>query len=562
MMVEAAGSRRPLRFGLLCDGKQLRRWQIDCVSALEDTGNAHASLLIVDDRSTAMPRSSLLWRLYGKALLDHSPLARLLPLPEQLAALPVISAERRSEDVQSHELDFILDFSAHEPSAALHSGARRGVWAFRFGNQVKEDQAPPGFWDCLQGATTTGAELVRLSDQPGLLERLWSGVFKADAAFFGRLTDKILRNALASPARVSRTWKDGDNAPPVQVFMPSPPPRPGPSNRDTIRFVFKQANGLLTKVARRLFRHQLWRVGIIDAPVQEVTGLTDAARASPPVRWLPNPAERFLADPFAIETEGGLLLLAEDYRWTTARGMISGVRLSDTQVSEPRTVFDLPVHMSYPYLLRHERQLYCVPETNEAREVALYALDEQSLEWSKVEVLVGGRRLADSTIFEWNGRWWLLATDVEDDQVLNLHAWHAPSLTGPWEEHAANPVKTDVRSSRPAGRPFVHEGRLYRPAQDCSDVYGGAVTINRVVELTPTHFLEETAAMVHPHQDWPARDGLHHLCGVGDLTVIDACEEVFVWRATASAVLRKFSRFRRAPSRGSSQLRRSDVPLA
>jgi hypothetical protein len=546
MMVEAASSRRPLRFGLLCNGKQLRGWQIDCVSALDRTGNAHASLLIVNDRSTATPRSSLLWRLYGRALLDRSPLARLLQLPEQLAALPITSVEGRSEDVQSHALDFILDFSAHEPPAELHSAARLGVWALRFGNQARDDQAPPGFWDCLQGATTTGAELVRLSDQPGVFERLWSGVFKADAAFFGRLTDQILRNAAASPARVSRTWKDGDNAPPVQAFMRSPPRR-GPSNRDTIRFVSKQVSGLLTKVARRLFRHQIWRVGIIDAPVQEQSGLTDAARPAPPVRWLPNPDGRFLADPFAIETEGGLLLLAEDFRWTTARGMISGVRVSDAHVSEPRIVFDLPVHMSYPYLLRHEGQLCCVPETNEAREVVLYILDEQSLEWSKVEVLVGGRRLADSTIFEWNGRWWLLATDVEDDQVLNLHAWHAPSLTGPWEEHAANPVKTDVRSSRPAGRPFVHEGMLYRPAQDCSEVYGGAVTINRVLELTPTHFREETAGMVRPHRDWPARDGLHHLCGVGDLTVIDACEEVFVWRATASAVLSTFGRFRRAP---------------
>ena len=40
-------------------------------------------------------------------------------------------------------------------------------------------------------------------------------------------------------------------------------------------------------------------------------------------------------------------------------------------------------------------------------------------------------------------------------------------------------VKTDVRSARPAGTPFVYQGELYRPAQDCSRTYGGSIVIHR-----------------------------------------------------------------------------------
>ncbi len=47
-------------------------------------------------------------------------------------------------------------------------------------------------------------------------------------------------------------------------------------------------------------------------------------------------------------------------------------------------------------------------------------------------------------------------------------------LEGPWEPHRRNPVKCDVRGSRPAGTPFVHGGELYRPAQDGSKRYGKA----------------------------------------------------------------------------------------
>jgi hypothetical protein len=159
--------------------------------------------------------------------------------------------------------------------------------------------------------------------------------------------------------------------------------------------------------------------------------------------------------------------------------------------------------------------------------------------------MVDGRRLADVTVVQRNGCWWLFATDVEDEQVRNLHVWFAADLCGPWQEHAANPVKVDVRSSRPAGRPFEHEGALYRPAQDCSLVYGGSVTVNKVTKLTPTHYQEETVATVQPRPEWRASDGLHHLCGVGQRTVIDACEEVFEWRAllaTLAGVLGKFRR--------------------
>ena len=111
---------------------------------------------------------------------------------------------------------------------------------------------------------------------------------------------------------------------------------------------------------------------------------------------------------------------------------------------------------------------------------------------------------------------------------MPLFVWHARNLEGPWEPHALNPVKADIRSSRPAGTPFVHGGMLYRPAQDCSRMYGGGIVINRVVRLTPTEFAEEPAATVEPFSESPFRDGIHTLSGVGDLTLIDSKRHRFV----------------------------------
>ena len=62
-----------------------------------------------------------------------------------------------------------------------------------------------------------------------------------------------------------------------------------------------------------------------------------------------------------------------------------------------------------------------------------------------------------------------------------------------------------ARSARPAGPIFAHEGRLYRPAQDCSRTYGGAVVIHRIEALTPEIFREVAVARLDPELAQAAR---------------------------------------------------------
>ena len=91
----------------------------------------------------------------------------------------------------------------------------------------------------------------------------------------------------------------------------------------------------------------------------------------------------------------------------------------------------------------------------------------------------------------------------------------------PVDAHARNPVKYDVCSARSGGTPFVYRGQLYRPGQDCSETYGGAVRLNRITRLTPQEFAEETAAVVRPDPKGPYPSGLHTLSAFGDWTLID-----------------------------------------
>jgi hypothetical protein len=294
-----------------------------------------------------------------------------------------------------------------------------------------------------------------------------------------------------------------------------------------------------------LFQREEWDIGIVDQPIQ---AFLDPQRR-PRVRWLPRPPRgRFLADPFGIRQDGVLSVLVEDYSYRAQKGRIVVLQSrNETTFSAPRPVLELPVHTSYPYLIAHGGTVYCVPETSKAKEVGLYRAERFPEQWRKVATLIRDFAAVDATVFQHDGRWWLFCGDRDSVPDASLYAWHSPDLFGPWKPHPGNPLKTDVRSSRPAGTPFVHQGQLYRPAQDGSRTYGGSVVLNRVHRLTPDDFEEEPVARVEPNsRDYC--DGLHTLCSVDNLTIVDGKRHIFVAWAFRNALRHKLQKLLGAKS--------------
>jgi hypothetical protein len=251
------------------------------------------------------------------------------------------------------------------------------------------------------------------------------------------------------------------------------------------------------------------------------------------IEWLPlEDREGFFADPFGVVRDGKLQILCEYFDYRAARGRICTLGYSPGSFTRDLApAIDLPVHLSYPFLVEAAGGIYCVPETSGANEVALFRATGFPREWSKAAVLVEGFAGLDSTVFEHDGRWWLMCTKKGPREDVELWIWHAEDLFGPWEPHARNPVKTDVRGARPGGPPFVHDGALYRPAQDCSKTYGWRVTIQRVNTLTSTEFAEEPAAVLEASPQSPFPSGRHTLTPVGDVVLLDGRRDVFVWAA-------------------------------
>jgi len=281
----------------------------------------------------------------------------------------------------------------------------------------------------------------------------------------------------------------------------------------------RRAISALTNEAFMRAREE-WSIGIVERPISSFL----EQDWTPRINWIRLAQKNcYFADPFAVTFNGKIHILCEQFDYRQSKGRIVAIELDEYYAaSHPKPAMEFPFHASYPYLFKHNEDLYCVPETALARNICLYKATNFPTRWINICTLVQGFAGSDPTLFNYDGRWWLTATgETSKDKFSRLFAWHAPSLTGPWKQHEANPVKVDFQSARPAGTPFTHEGYLYRPAQDCSKTYGGRVVINRVKSLTESEFAEETAAVVEPEIGGLYPDGLHTISAAGRITLLD-----------------------------------------
>jgi hypothetical protein len=149
-------------------------------------------------------------------------------------------------------------------------------------------------------------------------------------------------------------------------------------------------------------------------------------------------------------------------------------------------------HLSYPFTFDWEGSTYMIPETAGARTVELYRAERVPDRWRLERVLLHDIRAADATLLRHDGLFWLFAAVAVPGGAITdeLCVFWATDLHGEWTAHPGNPVVSDVRRARPAGRIFSAGGRLVRPAQDCSERYGGAIVFHSIDELSTTAYRE------------------------------------------------------------------------
>jgi hypothetical protein len=477
------------RFGIATDGP-IRAWQARAIEAL---ASVRGLTIVRWDRHAPVA---------GAAGPDAGAL-RIVDIPTPLRDLP-------HHDQRDGEVDIVLDLTATGVAVGSMAGAP-DVWRFGYGPAASRDAARTALFE--YATTPTQARVTLISEPSGAVLREGLLTCRREERL-----DRMLFDTAAWPASVAVTRLDGSGSGQSlgrRAATGSDPAAAIP--RPILQVAALGRRGLRMRAA--LTRHDDWNVGVISEPIDEVVADGGSGR----VEWFPLRPGRFAADPFGVERDGVLHVFFEDYDQREGRGVIAHTAIEpDGRSSDPVVVLDTGLHASYPFIVEDGGATYMLPELSAANELVLYAATSFPTGWEPVATLLTGIRVVDATVVRHLDRWWMFATIADLGAGHNLFLWHAPALAGPWTPHAANPVKTDARSARPGGTPYLVDGVLYRPSQDCSVTYGGAVIVCRIDVLTPREFLETPIRSIAPRADSPHRDGLHTLSSVGGRTLIDS----------------------------------------
>lgn len=235
--------------------------------------------------------------------------------------------------------------------------------------------------------------------------------------------------------------------------------------------------------------------------------------------WLTAPKGRYYADPFLIEHRGTPWVFFEDFNLSSKLGHIAASPLEPFQA---RPALVRPWHLSYPFMLRQEGKLYCLPEQHESGRVSLYRCHSFPDRWEEESVLLPNFAGVDPTLLHCDSRWWLWVGEQSKRARDNTFLFSAPSLNGPWQEHPQSPAISRPNLARPAGPILRQAGRLIRPVQNRSKTYGGGLAFFEICILSQESYLEKEIQRLEPEALWPFADGLHHLSRLGDITIWDA----------------------------------------
>lgn len=543
----------PIRVGLLLDSYLQPRWVHRIIADIQSSDIARVALVVLNGRvangaggsmgllrKLHMFRRDLLYLLYRKAderlfrpkinafeMVDTRALLASCP---EIVVYPVQKKfsdylePADAEAVRAADLDVALRFGFRILRGDFLKIARYGVWSYHHGDNTENRGGPPGFWEVMEGNPLTGSVLQVLSEQ------LDGGqiIYRSYAA---TEPHSVIRNKNAyywkSSAFVMRRLRDLCEFGPRSLAEAHPNGRFEPYSRR-----------LYTQPGNREMLPLLWRWLVRYAGAKLINAThhyqwflayqTGKPGGPPPSfyrfkRMIP-PRGRFWADPFPIKRGSRYYIFIEEYLFSRRKGRIAVIEMDERgSWQPPATVLERSYHLSYPFLFEWQGQLYMIPETSDNGTIERYRCTAFPDQWELDEVIMRDVIAVDATLAEIDGAWWMFANLAEPGASKNdeLHLFYAASPLGPWRPHRANPVKSDARSARPAGRLFQHHGAWYRPSQDCTHTYGHSILLNEIVRIDPAHYEEREVSRILPRWEEDLL-AAHTFNQVDGLAVIDA----------------------------------------
>lgn len=535
----------------MVSGELVPQWQYELVTELLNADYASIEVVIISDRDLVLQDSdqkvSFIFRLHYKVdrLLflgenNYAVNRNILNLTQDVRRVKLDSnsdQESGSEilkaftEIKGLGLDVIIKLGYGKIREELAVLSKYGLWTFPMTGSYSSSADTTGYYEVMENkpVTVSGLDAILGKGQKPLtlvrtIESTCSysvslnreKLFRRASLFVPRMLKVIWENGPSCLTRI-RQWTEGQD--PVIMFQ-----LPAPSWFQSLVYLFKAAFKLLQQILKKIIYTDPFTWVLLYQPEN---GNDFESNSYKEFKELKPPTDRFWADPFVAKSGDRYYIFVEEFIYKTNKGHISVLEMDhDGNLLKTDRIIANPYHMSYPFVFESDSTWYMIPETGNNRSIDLYQCTEFPWKWEFVKSIMKDINAVDTTLLLHDGIWWLFTLVDRIDSSLavspELYLFHSDDfLTDNWITHPMNPVVSDVRYARPAGKVFTRDDILYRPSQDCSGRYGNSFDINQIVVLTKDQYEEKRICKVRP--DWDSRlRGTHTFNSEDGFTIIDA----------------------------------------
>ena len=229
-----------------------------------------------------------------------------------------------------------------------------------------------------------------------------------------------------------------------------------------------------------------------------------------------NPWGYWCADPFLFNHKGTEYIFCEAFDIFQNKGIIA-YRIIDDQgrVSKLHPCLECEGHLSYPYIFAHDNQVYMVPESGDANEIALYKATRFPDEWEKIKTLVKNVAACDTNMVKYRNQAYLMTLIYDKNKVpykydsLYLYHWDGCSF----KMCGNSAILCDAEYARNGGKMFFEGETLYRISQNCMNMYGENLDFHIIDRLSETgfeeHFVKRVSLSDISVNDSISYEGIH-----------------------------------------------------
>ena len=540
-----------LKVGLLVDSLEVPYWVYLMIDKIKQSEYSDISLIISNNtpivknnilKKIKNNRDYFLYKIYTRVeniICKQNPnafeirnLKKLLGEVKEIKVTPKLTKYSdwiKNEDVDrilEYDLDVIIRLGFRILRGRILDAAKCGIWSLHHGDNDINRGGPAGFWEVFEQHPVTGSVLQILNEDLDGGKILTKSYSTTDTTFVKRNCNNYYMKTISFIPRKLKELHDLGK----DIFLEkvnienntlnfySNPLYSKPKNLEFLKLEYSNWIRYLRRKIENKYSFEQWSL-LFNIQNEISKSLWKYKIIHPP-------KDRFWADPHVIVRDNNYFIFIEEYIYQKDKGHVALLTMDkDGNYKYVGNILERKYHLSYPFVFEFDNNFYMIPETESNKSIEIYKCIEFPEKWEYFGKLMSSINAVDSTLFQYNNKWWMFSGIKENNGASNsdeLFLFHSDNpLSDKWEPHPENPIISDSRKARPGGKIFSYRNSFYRPSQDCSNYYGYGISINQIKKLNEDKYEEIQVSSILPK--WTNKiTRVHTFTYDSGLSIIDA----------------------------------------